>query len=73
MVPSTQVFEKLINLGPSWEVNGGDPWFIKQLPFRNGDRDEQPHAGLRVSMRHGSISMHAITVSMHESTRLPVV
>ena len=41
-----QVFSHLTNVGPCWE-NNDDPWFIKKLPFRNNERDEQPHPGIR--------------------------
>lgn len=41
-----QVFSHLTELGPSYET-GDDPWFIKKIPFRARDREDQPHPGLR--------------------------
>ena len=32
---------------PLPQNDAGDPWFIKALPFRNADKEEQPHPGLR--------------------------
>lgn len=44
--PAPQVFAHLSSVGPCWETEP-DPWFIKRLPFRNQDADDQPHPGTR--------------------------
>eukprot|EP00798_Chlamydomonas_sp_ICE-L_P005104 gene5104-34904_t len=41
-----QVFSHLVDIGPSLG-DEDDPWYIRSLPFRNNDRDEQPHPGIR--------------------------
>lgn len=41
------MFRHLTDLGPCYDTPE-DPWYIARLlPFRNAERDDQPHPGLR--------------------------
>eukprot|EP00798_Chlamydomonas_sp_ICE-L_P006643 gene6643-3300_t len=44
-----QVFTHLIDAGPPVDTDEDreDPWYIRNLPFRNSDREDQPNPGMR--------------------------